>query len=217
MDSTPVSSSPALLALHGVRLLGMADADQVAGRFGLQADEVRELLLDFQAAGWITRVEFADLRAWTLTETGRGENERQLAEELTAARAGDVVRAAYRGFIGRNSDLLRASTDWQIRPSPTDPLAQNNHADHRWDSRVLHTLADLALYLRQACSSLSGRLQRLNAYDVRFAAALARAEQGDHSWVNKPRADSCHTVWMEMHEDLLATLNVQRGQEQAKA
>jgi hypothetical protein len=24
--------------------------------------------------------------------------------------------------------------------------------------------------------------------------------------------DSCHTVWFELHEDLLATLNIERGQ-----
>jgi hypothetical protein len=29
--------------------------------------------------------------------------------------------------------------------------------------------------------------------------------------VARPRADSCHTVWMELHEDLLATLRLERG------
>ncbi len=73
MDSTSFDSSPPLLALHAARLLGMADDDQVARRFDLPGDEARELLLDFQAAGWVSRVEFADLRAWTLTEAGRAE------------------------------------------------------------------------------------------------------------------------------------------------
>jgi hypothetical protein len=40
-----------------------------------------------------------------------------------------------------------------------------------------------------------------------------RAEDGEASWINRPRADSCHTVWMELHEDLIATLGVQRGAE----
>ena len=31
--------------------------------------------------------------------------------------------------------------------------------------------------------------------------------------MTRPRADSCHTVWMELHEDLLATLGVDRGTE----
>ncbi len=125
------------------------------------------------------------------------------------------MRTIYRDFTGHNSQLLRASTDWQIRPSATDPLAPNNHTDHRWDARVVRTLADLAVYLRHAGRTLAGRLRRFGGYDLRFAAALARVERGEHSWVNQPRSDSCHTVSMELHEELFATLNLRRGPEQA--
>src|SRR5215213_5078609 len=45
----------------------------------------------------------------------------------------------------------------------------------------------------------------------RYEAALIRADRGKRSWVSEPKIDSCHTVWMELHEDLLATLGVQRG------
>ena len=214
MDSGPVDSNPGLLVLHAVRLLGMADEDRVASRFDLATDDASELLLDFEAAGWVSRVEFADIRGWTLTEAGKAENELQLASELTSAQARDVVQATYEEFAVYNARLLRASTDWQIRPSATDPLAPNTHADPRWDSRILRELADLADYLRRACRTLSNRLLRFGNYDPRFSEALARVERGEHAWVNKPRADSCHTVWMELHEDLLATLNIQRGQEQ---
>jgi hypothetical protein len=56
--SPPVESSPELLSLHAVRLKGMADDAEVAVRFGLDLTLAQELLLDFQALGWITRVEF---------------------------------------------------------------------------------------------------------------------------------------------------------------
>jgi hypothetical protein len=59
--SAPVESSPELLTLHGVRLKGMADDAEVAARFELDTTLVHELLLDFQAFGWITRVEFVEL------------------------------------------------------------------------------------------------------------------------------------------------------------
>ena len=36
---------------------------------------------------------------------------------------------------------------------------------------------------------------------------------GEPAWVTRPRVDSCHTVWMELHEDLLATLGIDRGDE----
>lgn len=189
----------------------MADDAQVASRFELEPATVRESLLDFEAFGWVTRVGFADLKGWTLTEAGKAENERQLANELKMAGVAEALRTAYDEFLVQNDLLLRASTDWQIRPTASDVLAVNNHADRRWDARLLHTLTDLDTELRRINQTLASLLRRFLGYDQRFSAALARVERGDHAWVNRPRADSCHTVWMELHEDFLATLNIQRG------
>ena len=67
-------SSPELLVLHGLRIKGMADATAVAKRFDLDPDLVNELLLDYEALGWVSRVSFADIKGWALTATGRAEN-----------------------------------------------------------------------------------------------------------------------------------------------
>ena len=214
--TAPVRSTPELLALHAVRLKGMADDNEVTARFNLDSAVARECLLDFQAVGWITRVEFAGIAGWTLTEAGRAENERQLAEELATTHCVASVRHAYEAFLPDNALLLRACTDWQLRPSGADPLAINDHKDRAWDQRVLVTLAALAGKLPRLCVELAGRLARFGGYDGRFFAALERAEQGEHSWINRPKVDSCHTVWMELHEDLIATLGIQRGAEDAQ-
>ena len=211
--TTPVESTPELLTLHAVRLKGMADDDEVAARFGLDPTLVRELLLDFQAYGWITRVEFVGTAGWTLTESGRSENERQLAQELAVAESNSSIRHVYMTFLPHNDRLLRACTDWQLRPTSADPLAANEHTDKEWDQRVLTTLSSLCDDFRPLCQELGGRFVRFQGYDDRFAAALARVERGEHSWVARPRADSCHTVWMELHEDLVATLGIRRGVE----
>lgn len=213
--TAPVRSTPELLALHAVRLKGMADDNEIAARFDLDSTVARECLLDFQAVGWITRVDFAGLAGWTLTEAGRAENERQLAEEVTTTESSASVRHAYEAFLPDNALLLRACTDWQLRPSATDPLAINDHSDRVWDQRVLITLAALGVKLGTLCVELSGRLARFGGYDGRFLAAHKRAEQGDLSWVNRPKVDSCHTVWMELHEDLVATLGIQGGAERS--
>jgi hypothetical protein len=211
--TAPVESTPELLTLHAVRLKGMADDAEVAGRFGLDPTLVRELLLDFQAYGWIMTVEFAGTAGWTLTEAGRAENERQLAQELREADSNSSIQHAYMSFLAHNDRLLRACTDWQLRPNGTDPLAVNKHTDKEWDQRVLTTLSSLSEDLRPVCQELGGRFVRFRGYDARFATALARVEQGEHSWVARPRVDSCHTVWMELHEDLVATLGIRRGGE----
>lgn len=213
-DVTAVASDPELLVLHGIRLAGMSDATSVAGRWGLDRADVHELLLDLEARGWVRKAEELDgIRGWWLTDAGRAEGERRLAAELDATGRRDTVRTAYEIFLGLNARLLRACTDWQIRPTPWDRFAANDHADWSWDERVLTELAALSERMGPVCSGLTGVLTRFRGYDERFVAALRRVDLGDRSWVDRPGADSCHTVWFQLHEDLLATLGIQRGEE----
>lgn len=200
-----------LLVLHAVRLKGMADDDEVVARFGLDRAEVSELLLDFQAYGWITRVDFAGTGGWTLTEAGKRRNEQQLAQELTTAGARTQVESVHRDFLPLNARLLRAGTDWQLRPTATDPLAANKHDDPNWDARVLGVFDVLARALGELEPRLTACLGRFAGYHDRFSRALERVHGGDLSWVTKVREDSCHTAWMELHEDLVATLGIERG------
>ncbi len=63
---------------------------------------------------------------------------------------------------------------------------------------------------RSAISSLAA-LQRFDGYADRFTAALERVLHGNRAWVDQTGIDSCHTVWIELHEDLLSTLGLERG------
>ncbi len=122
-------SSPELLVLHGLRVKGVADAVAVAGRFALDRDLVRELLLDYGAFGWISRVSFADIDGWALTGAGRAENERRLSVELDQTGTHSEVVAAHEVFIALNSHFLAAVTNWQIRPDRADAFC--NERSHR--------------------------------------------------------------------------------------
>ena len=210
---TPAASSPELLTLHAVRIKGMADDHEVADRYTLAPDLVAELLLDFQAVGLLSRFSFAGTAGWTLTERGRAEDERRLAAELTEHDAAGTVRHVHAAFLGLNGRLLQACTDWQLRPDAADPLAANDHTDQVWDGHILDTLTRLGAELGPLVGRLAGRLSRFGGYDERFAGALERVRGGELSSVTRTRADSCHTVWMELHEDLIATLGLRRGAE----
>jgi hypothetical protein len=189
----------------------MATAAEIARRFPVDPAEAEELLLDHEASGHVRRVEFADLRGWSLTERGRTEDERLLAAELAAAAARDAVEESHASFVPLNSRFLETITRWQIHPTSWDAMAANDHSDWRWDEQVLGTLAGLSRRLRPIEERLTGSLARFGGYADRFAAALARVDQGERKWVDEPRIDSCHTVWFELHEDLLATLGLARG------
>jgi len=105
-----------LRVLHVVRVTGVADDDVVARRSGIDQDTVSELLRDDEACGWVTRVEFAGTTGWALTERGRVEDSRRLTEELSDAGARGAVEHAHRAFEPLNPRVVRACTDWQLRP-----------------------------------------------------------------------------------------------------
>ena len=209
----PPASDPLTLTLHAVRLLGFADATRVAARFEQAIDEVEERVLDLEAFGWVTYTRYGGVGGWSVTERGRLEGERRLAAELDAADRRSAVTAAHRQFLPLNARFQEAATRWQLRPLPGEPTAANDHTDHRWDDRVLDSLGSLGRRLRELTADLTAALPRFGGYSERYDAALTRARRGEHGWVDGVGVDSCHQVWLQLHEDLLATLGCERGKE----
>ena len=208
-----MTTPPDLLVLHAVRLLGFAPVERVAARYDLPVPATAEVLEDHRASGLVAHAGFAGSEGWSLTDRGRLEDERRLAAELDGTGRRDVVRRSHLDFLDLNGRLLRAITDWQTRPRSGAPFADNDHQDLRWDRRVLATLGELGAMLRPLQTGLAEALPRMAGYDERYTAALALGEQGEHHWVDGIGVDSCHTVWFQLHEDLLATLGIPRGQE----
>jgi hypothetical protein len=203
-------SAPDLLVLHALRLAGMADEVKVARRHALDPGLVEDLLLDHEAAGLVTRVGFAGLTGWALTERGKAEGERLAAAELDATGARPVVTAVHDDFVPLNARLLGAMSRWQVRPATGDPMAANDHTDWAWDEQVLRTLSNLSVALRGLEERLVTVLLRFGGYTDRFAAALGQVDRGQRRYVDEPGLDSAHTVWFQLHEDLLATLHLSR-------
>ena len=156
------------------------------------------------------RTSFADAGGWSLTEAGKDADEDQLAAERQAADAGAVVGAAYKEFLPLNGRLVKAVTDWQLKPSGDQPFATNDHTDPEWDGRVLDELSAVGDEVRPIVDALSGVLARFGGYADHYDAALRRARAGEVAWVDKTDVDSCHRVWFQLHEDLIATLGIDR-------
>lgn len=210
-DDRPYVSAPEDLVLHGPRVLGYATTTRIAARFGLDLGTVEDLLLDFGVRGWVGHSSFAATSGWSVTDSGRVEGERRLAAELDRAGARDTVVGVHAAFLPLNRRFGEACTRWQVRPDRSDPMALNDHTDWAWDEGVLRTLASAEAGLRGLVERLAGCLQRFDGYADRYSAALAKVDAGERRWVDAPEVDSCHTVWIQLHEDLLATLGIPRG------
>lgn len=206
------TSSPALLALHGLRLKGFAEASVVAELFTLD-DAV--LIAELEQAATSEFAMFRDGRrtGWALKPAGRAENERLLAEELDASGHRDLVQAAYERFLALNGTMLAVCTRWQVKDHDAQEL--NDHTDAAYDAAVLGELKGLDDGVQPICVELASLLGRFGVYAPRFVLALEKLNSGELEWFTKPIMESYHTVWFELHEDLLATLGINRADEQA--
>ncbi len=115
----------------------------------------------------------------------------------------------YRRFLALNEQMLAVCTDWQM----TTPEALNDHSDPAYDAKVIARLAELDAAVQPICAELGSHLERFGPYRQRLASALAKVQAGEVEWFTKPMIPSYHTVWFELHEDLLATLNIDRASE----
>jgi hypothetical protein len=208
-----MSDDPVLPVLHALRLRSFADVDVLADRSGVAAEVVRSALREADISGW-ARHRDGRLSGWSLTPDGRAHVQELLARQLDAAGARPAVEDAYGRFLGLNGELLSVCTDWQV--VQVDGLERvNDHTDTAHDDAVLERLDDLHQASRPVTADLAGALDRFGPYPVRLDAAHARVRDGDVDWLTKPMIDSYHTVWFELHEDLLATLGRERSQEQS--
>jgi len=206
-----VASPPRLLALHALRLRGVASPEDVSAHVDLPVALVQEQLLALAGDGLVTerRGRFA---GWALTPEGRAEDERLLAHELDENGLRPRVESAYEEFLGLNGQLLAICTQWQLRGDGVEVVA-NDHADPDHDQAVIDALVALDQRSRPVLASLEEVLVRFAGHRRRLGYALDRVVAGDHDWFTKPMFPSYHSCWFELHEDLLATLGRERHRE----
>ena len=217
MSDMSYASPAELLVVHDLRVRGFADSADVAIATGLEVNDVGAHLADLEAAGLVRHRE-GRLRGWTLTSDGRTHGEDLVVAELDGTGLRDEVDAAYRCFLNINQAFLGLCTDWQMRPDPEDPNAEpmvNDHTDLVYDGEVVDRLGETDAAVQPVCATLAGVLDRFGDYGDRLAGALDRVRSGDPDWFTGVMVDSYHRVWFELHENLLATLGIERAREHA--
>jgi hypothetical protein len=207
----PHPSSSRLLVLHGLRLKHLAEADAVASIFAREPDDVAAELKVLETEGLVQRRD-GQVSGWRLLPPGRVEHDILVAAELIASQAGPVIEAAYDRFLAVNPELLRVCTSWQLRDGVV-----NDHADEAYDAEVVDRLGELHARAEPIVATLAGALDRFGRYPVRLANAVAQVRAGETGWFTRPLFDSYHTIWFELHEDLLSTLGLERGAESMRS
>ena len=207
-------ADPELVVVTSVRLKGFADVGPIADASGLTAAEVDAVLAGLGERG-LARYRDGRVSGWTLTASGRTRHAELVAAELEAAGCAPDVEAAYDQFLDFNPRLLTTASAWQLRQQSGEAVV-NDHTDPAHDRRVLGDLRALHDDVLPLADRLGDLLARFGRYGPRLSAAVEQVEAGDHDWFTKPLIDSYHTVWFELHEDLLSTLGKERASEESK-
>jgi hypothetical protein len=204
-------SDPRLLVLHGLRIKGVAAPAIVAEATGLAEAEVAERLAALAREGLVVERTGA-LAGWSLTAAGRDEHDRLVGDEVDAAGARPALRHAYEEFRALNGAALDACSRWQVRDIEGRPVV-NDHGDPGYDADVVADLADVERQAHPVCDELAGTLDRYAGYGDRLHHAVERVEAGEGDWFTRPVMPSFHTVWFELHEDLITTLGINHSDE----
>lgn len=181
--------------LHGLRIKGMTQPEEIAESTGLGVDVVTEILDGAVKNERARHRTGGKVQGYMLTAAGR--------ERLQALRGVAVpddlteITAAYGEFLGPNRGFKALTTKWQTEADGDITIVLP-------DLKALND--DLGAVLDLASKSVP----RMATYKPRFSRALEAFAGGDAAALARPMSGSYHDVWMELHEDLIQILGRER-------
>jgi hypothetical protein len=197
-------SDPRFRVLHALRIKGFAKADVVAELAALEPAEVETHLVAFQSSDL---AQFREARAlWQLTAKGREVHAAELDADAQPVR--EPIRDHYGAFLALNESFKELCGDWQLRDG-----APNDHTDEVHDKAVIDRLLVVDSQAQPVVSAMGDQMERLAPYGPRLSATARRVADGDHHLFTGVMCGSYHDVWMELHEDLILTLGIDRAAE----
>jgi PEP-utilising enzyme, mobile domain len=180
--------------MAALRARGFAGAEAISVSSGVPVEQVRSVLATAASSGLVQEVN-GRVSGATLTGTGRARALLLAADALTAEGA-TALTAAYDDFLEPNHALKELTTDWQLGTA----------TDARHRLAVVHSAA------LQVVEGASAAEPRFGRYAGRLQTAYDAFTGGADDALATPMSESYHDIWMELHEDLLATLGRSRSE-----
>ena len=193
------------LVMHGLAVKKHATPEVVAGIVGLETDEVRKVLVNLVEA---KRVAEANGK-YLLTPAARMALDSDYSRLYADVRVHPDFKAGYEGFERLNGALKQLITDWQTLPVGGGRVP-NDHSNKDYDAKIIDRLGELHERAELVLKRLAGVVPRFQIYDEKLRAALGKSEDGAIQWVSDAKIESYHTLWFELHEDLLRLMGRER-------
>jgi hypothetical protein len=191
-----------LAVLQAVRLKGRVSRADLAATLGHDTDDVAATVDRLTKSGLLI-----DGNALRVSPDGRVRLDELLVAERTHVDAA-ALAAVYADFCAVNAEFKALVTDWQLKDG-----GPNTHDDTAYDAAVLARLDDVHRRVTPIVTAAAARLPRLSHYSAKLRAALDHVHGGDTAWLSRPLIDSYHTVWFELHEELIVAAGLTRESE----
>lgn len=202
------SSSPRFRSLHALRIKGFAKVEVVAELSGLNLADAEAQLGALAADGLAV---FREARAlWQLSPAGKECHRDELAADATET-VRSAIEAVYADFLELNVEFKGLCGDWQLIDG--DPSRVNDHSDAAYDAKIIERLYSLDGRGRPIIAAIGKAHDRMSPYASRLGGSLDRLKAGETKMFTGVMCNSYHDVWMELHEDLILTLGIDRAAE----
>lgn len=195
------------LLMHAAAIKKHGAAADIAALAGVAPEAAAAGLRAAAESGRLAEVD----GKYMLTPAGQMIVGAEYSRFCGALREDSAFVQAYERFEVVNRDLKQLVTRWQTLEIGGKTVA-NDHSDAEYDDRVIGQLGDLHERFEPILDAMIKALPRLRVYKDKLEHALEKAEDGAPEWVSDARTDSYHTVWFELHEDLLRVLGRTRDE-----
>ncbi len=196
--------------MRALGLLGFATVERVAAALAASPEAVGKLI-DALPEGQVGRAP----RGLHVTPEGRAWLLGQLKAERDRVERG-AAEKLYHEFMALDARFKQLVTDWQVKTIDGKRMP-NDHADASYDAAIRARLAEFHQATAALLPGILALTPRLTPFATRFERAAGAIAAGDATMIASPLKDSYHTIWFEMHEELIHLAGRDRATEEAKS
>ena len=191
-----------------VGLKGMASADSLAEVLGCRLGQAEAAIAALVGDGAVQELPGGRVRLTPEALAGVDELFRS-----DAARLWSAIEPVMDDFHAVNGAFKELVTSWQMRLIDGIEVT-NDHTDEAYDNALIVQLRDeVHSRVLSVIREVAAAEPRLSRYAERLTAALEALQEGDVQMMAHPLRDSYHTVWFELHEELIRLCGRTRASE----